>query len=197
MANSKRKCAYCGVRKNADDMFIVGIQAFCDKDHYIENQVENKDKLIKKGREIQAKQERAENRNRKKSVRKLNDWKVDLRKLVQQWVRTVRDKGHNCCTCGNPLATEGGHYISVGSNPDLQFEPTNIHPQCHECNCYNSGRRAEYDKYIMSRYGQEHFDWLNGPHPSLKEIYPHWTDYEKEIKRYRLLLREAGVKPCR
>lgn len=213
MANSKWGCTNCKKRFPREQFIVANVGKFCCDEcrreyalngvglkkalDFAQKEQRKKDRIEKAESKIAEKERRSESRERKKSTKKLNDWKVSLRKLIQQWVRTVRDKGHNCCTCGNPLATEGGHYISVGSNPDLQFEETNIHPQCHECNCYNSGRRAEYDKYIIMRYGRDHFDWLNGPHPSLKDVFPHWSDYENEIKRYRKLLRDEGIKPCR
>jgi len=194
----KYKCKHCGEFKEESIKLPVG--RFCSYEHATEwatakRESEFMRKMSKETKEKE-KAERSAQRERKKATVKLSDWKRRLRKLVQQYVRTVRDVGANCCTCGNPEATEGGHYISVGSNPDLQFEETNIHPQCHECNCYNSGRRADYNEFILRKYGQEHYDWLNGPHPTLKERFPHWSDYEAEIKRYRKLLRDNGVTPC-
>lgn len=197
MANSRRKCGYCGERKKAEDMFIFGPQAFCNRDHYIENQVKNKDKLIKKGREIQAKQERKAHQQRKKEVKPLKWWQDTLQALVNQWVMQVRDKGKPCATCGNPEAKECGHWHSRGSRPDIRYNLYNLAPQCHVCNVYKSGNKAEYDKYIVQRWGLDVFVDLNKQTKTLKDQFPHWTDYELEIKHYRNLLREHGIKPCR
>ncbi|AUR84259.1 NinG [Vibrio phage 1.052.A._10N.286.46.C3] len=202
--NKKRTCKNCSKTKiPACEGFIAGVNFVCDFECANELALKARDKATEKRKAKVARLHKEEvkktntaHRERKKGTRKLIDWQRALRKLVQQYVKVIKDPGANCCTCGNPEATEAGHYISVGANLNLQFELTNIHPQCHECNCHNSGRRAEYDKYILARYGQDHFDWLNGAHLSLKDQFPHWSDYEEEILRYRKMLREAGFKPC-
>lgn len=200
--NRKRKCKNCDTEKRAHEGYIAGVNFVCDfecaNQLAIKGRDKQREKTLIKAKQAQAESEKEANkqhREKKKGTIKLIDWQRKLRKLVQQYVRLIKDAGSNCVTCGHPEATEAGHYISVGSNLDLQFELTNIHPQCHECNCYNSGRRAEYDKFIVLKYGQDHFDWLNGPHESLKVKFPHWSDYEAEIIRYRKLLRDAGFNP--
>ena len=58
---------------------------------------------------------------------------------------------------------------------------------------YGSGMRAEYREFIISNYGQEHLDWLDGPHVPLPK---QWEWYEQQIKDWRLKLRDEGLKPC-
>lgn len=203
--NRKRKCKNCDAKIPACDGFIAGVSFVCSSDCAFQLAVKERDKQRQKQAakaELKAKKEQAKERSetaeRKKSLKKITYWQKLLRDLVQQYVLHVRDKGAKCCTCSNPIATEAGHYLSVGSRIELQFELTNIHPQCHECNVYKSGNRAEYDKFIMAKYGVDHFDKLNcNDWPDLKELFPTWQDYESEIKRYRKLLRENGVTPRR
>lgn len=71
-----------------------------------------------------------------------------------------------------------------------------FYKQCSvECNVHGSGKRKEYELFIIKKYGQDHLDWLLGPHKLLKEQLPHYTDIKDEIARYRKLLREEGLKP--
>jgi len=156
--------------------------------------------LSKKKRIADDKLFKRETKQRKKEVRKMSEWFEILQKLVNQYVTKVRDADQPCCTCGttNDIKYDAGHFISRGASSELRFELTNIHKQCSvNCNQYGSGMRAEYNEFIINKYGQEHYEWLIGPHPLLKDQFPHWTDVEKEISRYRKLLREAGVTPCR
>lgn len=201
--NRKRKCKHCQTEKRAHEGFIVGVNWVCSEEcgynlsiTALNKTRERSERKARQSQEKKQKSDRARHRNNKKSVKKITAWQQQLRSLVQQYVMTVKDKGAKCSTCSNPVATEAGHYLSVGSRPELQFELTNIHPQCHECNVYKSSNKAEYDKFILAKYGQEHFDKLNSNDwPDLKELFPHWTDYENEIKRYRKLLRDNGIKP--
>lgn len=203
MANSKRKCTHCKDRYPTEQGIKTPAGWFCciehAKEYAISKRKRDRQRELNKAKRIQAERERAEreaHRERKKSVKKISAWQQQLRSLVQQYVMTVKDKDAKCSTCGNQVATEAGHYLSVGSRIELQFELTNIHPQCHECNVYKSGNRAEYDKFILEKYGQAHFDKLNSHDwPTLKEAFPTWREYEAEIKRYRKLLRDNGVKP--
>lgn len=55
--------------------------------------------------------------------------------------------------------------------------------------------RSEYIDFIRAEYGQEHLDWLDGPHQSLKELLPDADAIDAEMVRYRKMLRDAGLKP--
>lgn len=215
MANSKRKCGFCGDRFKTETMVIKGAQAFCCNDHWIENQVKNKDKLIAKGQRMQkrakrkeeieaekaAKAERKQLKQRKEALKTMTEHYDKLQALVNQWIVHVRDKGKPCFTCGttNPaIKYDAGHYRTRGSTPELRFELTNIHKQCSvNCNQHGSGMRKEYRDKIVEVYGQEHLDWLDGKHPLLKEQLPDAEAVAVEVAKFRKLLREAGVKPCR
>ena len=147
------------------------------------------------------KKKNQELRQRRKEVRPMSEWHDHLQSVVNQWVVHVRDKNKPCCTCGteNPnIVYAAGHYRSRGSCPELRFELTNIHKQCNvQCNQIKSGARCEYRAFIAYNYGSDHLNWLDGPHKPLKEQFENWQEVEQEIKHYRKLLREAGIKPCR
>ena len=191
MANSKRLCKYHGIRIR--NYIVVNNMAFCSYESAAKWGFDNKSK----GYEIKRKLQKKKDVVRKKELMTRNDWYKRLERLVNQYVKHVKEKDQPCCTCGAiNKKIDAGHYLSVGSNPDLRFELTNIHNQCSvNCNQIGSGMRPEYNEYIKERYGDDHYDWLNGPHKTLKEIFPTWQDIEIEIIRYRKLLRDNGLTP--
>lgn len=147
-----------------------------------------------KKEEIEAKKDREVQRQRKKEVKTRKEWFSKLQTEVNYYVLHVRDKGKPCCTCGttNDIKYDAGHYRSIGACKELRFELKNIHKQCSvNCNQWGSGMRAEYQEFIRCVYGEETLNWLDGPHKQLKDQFPHWTDIEKEVLRYKKLNREA------
>ena len=145
-----------------------------------------------------AKAVRAVHKAAKERVKTRREWLDNLQTLVNQYVLHVKEKGKPCCTCEKPRGVkfDAGHYRSRGACSALSFELTNIHAQCSvNCNQHGSGMRSEYREFITDRYGADHLEWLDGPHPSLKEQFPHYTDIKDEIARYRKLLRAEGLKP--
>lgn len=108
-----------------------------------------------------------------------------------------RDKGLGCISCGSHAHMMGGsglggvwdagHFRSVGSAPELRFEPKNVNGQCRSCNGFKGGMPKEYAQGIVQRYGQERLDWLEGHHEA-----KHYTidDLEQLRKHYARLTRE-------
>ncbi len=211
--NKKNRCTQCKRYFPSDEMIITNVGKFhneeCRKEYsrsdkaigkaisYAKKQQQFKDREDKRKAKAQEKAEKTAHQNRKKDVKPIKWWQDTLQALVNQFVMQVRDKGMSCCTCASPDANECGHWHSRGARPDIRYNLKNLAPQCHSCNVYKSGNKAEYDKYIVERWGVDVFDDLNMQQQTLKDQLPHWSDYEVEIKRYRGLLREAGVKPCR
>lgn len=142
---------------------------------------------------------RATHRADKERVKPMSQWFDKLQALVNQYVCHVRDKNEPCCTCGKTSVSvkyDAGHYRSRGACKELRFELTNVHKQCSvNCNQHGSGMRAEYIEFLRAKYGQAHLDWLDGPHPLLKDQFPHYEDVKTEIVRYRKLLRDSGIEP--
>lgn len=205
MANSKRKCKGCGEYFAADEIVKVPAGVFCSKSHAIEWALKESEKAKAKSKSKAAKDTKEEiKRDRKRlKARKLELNRTShldkLQKLVNQYVVHVRDKDKPCCTCGTTsqaIKYDCGHMRSRGSCPELRFELTNMAKQCsQQCNVHKSGNRIEFERFIVSEYGEEHLTWLNGPHPKLKEQLPDADAIESEIKRYRKLLRDSGFKP--
>ena len=111
-----------------------------------------------------------------------------------------RDKGLGCISCGKHAHMMGGsglggvwdagHFRSVGSAPELRFEPKNVNGQCRSCNGFKGGMPKEYAYGIVERYGQERLDWLEGHHEA-----KHYTieDLEQIRKHYARLTREVEL----
>jgi hypothetical protein len=200
-----RACKHCKTRKPAEDGIQTPVSWFCSTscayDYQNDVRAKQRERQLAKARQVQAKTEkddRARLRLRKKELMTNREWQDKLQKLVNQYVVYVKDKGKPCCTCGTTASIkyDAGHYRSRGAAPELRFELLNIHKQCSvQCNQHGSGMRAEYREFIVRTYDQEALDYLDGNHPPLKAQFPHWTDYEKEIDRYRKLLRENGLNP--
>ena len=207
MANKKRKCKQCGEYKLTEEGIKTPLAWFCCRDHAVlfaqDKQAKQKKKQIAKAKQSQAKKEkaaRADLRARKKEIMTRSQWYDKLQKLVNQWVK-FRDKDQPCCTCGTTnqkIKYDAGHFIPQKGYDPRRFELTNIHKQCSmQCNQHGSGKRAEYREFIKEKYGEDHLFWIESEveHKPLKEVFPHWSDIEKEIIRYRKLLRENGIKP--
>lgn len=153
------------------------------------------------GKEQQIKDEKKENREAKA---RLNDtvpnWKKKAQQAFNEYIR-LRDHDKPCVSCGkysHQLTTnsvrggvwDAGHYRSVGSAPELRFEPLNCHKQCKKCNNFQSGNHVEYRFGISARLTPEQLEWLEGPHepkryrvPVLKEIYNKYKALSKELKK--------------
>lgn len=193
-----RKCRLKSCRrelpkaKDCADPFQKG--GFCDINCMAKHGLE-------KSRESIAKAERKRHSLDKKRVKRRSDWLANLQTLVNQYVVHVRDKGKPCCTCGttNPnIKYDAGHCFTRGARSDLRFELTNIHIQCSvNCNQMHSGRQGEYKEFIKDSYGEGHLSLLEdrSKWPSLSETFPDWQSIEREIKRYREILRDNGLRP--
>ena len=67
-----------------------------------------------------------------------------------------------CVTCGLKKHIKGlhcGHFIGR-QHQATRFDEMNAHCQCVTCNTFNEGRKAEYEHYLNSRYGQVMVDLL-------------------------------------
>ena len=204
---AKSKCKFCHARKETGEGRKTPVGFFCDIDHAMQygklNQDTGRKKLMsvrKKESEEQEKKERKRIKSKLKELKPRKYWLDKLQALVNQYITKVRDLNETCCTCDTAdlnSSYDAGHFFSRGARSDLSFVLKNIHKQCVACNQYGGGKPKEYTDFIISKYGQEHLDWLTdrSQHKDLKEQFPNWQDIEKEIIRYRKLLRNNGVEP--
>ena len=78
----------------------------------------------------------------------------------------LRDADENgigtCVTCGLKKHIKGlhcGHFIGR-QHQSTRFDEMNGHCQCAGCNTFNEGRKAEYEHYLISRYGEQEVNLL-------------------------------------
>lgn len=194
--NRKRKCKACGNEKRAHEGFICGVNFVCDQECAIALSSKALDRVkersrasAKKKQEENAKKENKKKRQRSKELKPLKYWQDNLQKVVNKYVMLLR-KERPCISCGNSNPTEAGHFLSRGAHPNKRYLISNIFPQCHECNVYKSGNAGEYEKSLVTQFGRDFVDELRAYNVPLKDQFPHWTDYEKEIHRYKRLIKE-------
>lgn len=137
----------------------------------------------------EAKIERKELRERKNKMKSRGDWLTDAQKDCNAYIRG-RDYGNVCISCQKPPKKKNaGHYLSVGSHPELRFHPFNINLQCEHCNTYKSGNQAAYRVNLIDKIGLSNVEWLEGPHDAqhwsiedIKEIKGHYKEQAKLLK---------------
>lgn len=114
----------------------------------------------------QAAQERAEARRRLKTRA---DYMREAQAAFNSYIR-LRDANRPCISCGrfHEGQNHAGHYLSVGANPALRFEPLNVWKQCAPCNTYLSGNAVNYRRALVELIGIEKVEWLEGPHEPKK-----------------------------
>jgi hypothetical protein len=118
----------------------------------------------------------------------------ELQAAFNQWVR-LRDAGQPCISCGryHQGQLHAGHYRSVGSCPELRFEPDNCHLQCQPCNVHLSANLIPYRANLIKKIGLERVEWLEGAHEAKKytiaEILEMKVFYRAEVRRMK---REAA-----
>ena len=85
----------------------------------------------------------------------------DVAKVFQKLVRMLGADKHGmctCCTCGiqykwNDLRINAGHFVSRKCRTTI-FLYTNCHPQCVNCNKHLGGNAAEYERFMVAKFGQ-------------------------------------------
>ena len=154
-------------------------------------------KNLERARKSLAQIERREIKVRKERLKSRADHLREAQTAVNDFVR-LRDARLPCISCDSIPNDYGfftgsrwdaGHYRSVGSCPELRFEPLNIHRQCVRCNRNLSGNAVEYRIRLVLRIGAELVAWLEGPHPACKytvgEIKAIKADYRAKIRKLK------------
>jgi len=131
---------------------------------------------------------------REKKHSKANDksWQLkETEKACNTYVR-YRDRYLGCISCGrtdSKFPFHSGHFLAVGSHPELRFEELQINKQCMQCNVHKSGAQSSYRIGLIEKIGLEKVEWIEGPHepkhytiPDLIEIRKHYQDKLKQLK---------------
>lgn len=141
-----------------------------------------------KARKSLAQVARREIKVRKERIKTRGDHFRETQAVFNEWVR-LRDAALPCVSCGRHHEGQyhAGHYRTVGANPELRFEPLNVHKQCAPCNNHKSGDIVNYRIELVKRIGQDQVEWLEGPHSARK----YTADELKALKaKYRELIKE-------
>ena len=133
---------------------------------------------------------RKEIRAAKERIKPRAQYMREAQQAFNEWIR-LRDAALPCVSCGRHHEGQyhAGHYRTVGANPELRFEPLNVHKQCAPCNNHKSGDIVNYRISLLQRVGAANVDWLEGPHEpqrytieDLKKIKIEYRALTKELK---------------
>ena len=143
--------------------------------------------LVDKKQQQKLKEINKDVRERKEKLKTTSDYLKELQVVFNKWVR-LRDKGLNCISCNKPAKKENaGHYRSVGSSPNLRFEPLNVHLQCEYCNTYQHGNLIPYRQNLIKKIGIDLVEWLETEHEpkhySKHELIIMKEEYKEKIKQ--------------
>lgn len=157
---------------------------FCKE---IDCQVQKSLYLVEKMQQQKLKEINKDVKQRKEKLKTTSDYLKELQVVFNKWVR-ARDKGLNCISCNKPAKKENaGHYRSVGSSPNLRFEPLNVHLQCEYCNTYQHGNLIPYRQNLIKKIGIDLVEWLESNHEpkhySKPELIIMKEEYKEKIKQ--------------
>lgn len=148
--------------------------------------------LIIYDKQQREKEYKARTRELRKNARnESHPWHIkECQRLFNRWVR-VRDSSEGCISCGTcrmDIKYDAGHFLSVGSNPELRFHPDNCHKQCSKnCNTSLSGNVVNYRPRLIEKIGLERVEWLEGPHKAKHYTIP---DLKGMIKDFKAKIKE-------
>ena len=109
--------------------------------------------LVLVAKEKQSKEAKTD-KLRKEAIKSLSDLKREAQTEFNKFIRT-RDAHLSCISCGRSTGCKvnAGHYLSVGSHPQLRYNEQNCHLQCEHCNTYKSGNQAAYRPELIKKIG--------------------------------------------
>ena len=219
MANKKKRCKCCGDYGEASEGVQTPSGWFSDYSHAIKHSIELSRKRTERllAKAVRAQAAEAKNaakrvRERKMEVKPLSYWMKRAQTQFNKFIR-ARDIGLPCVSCGaTESEVEGqqgwkvggawdcGHYLSVGSHPELRFEQDNAARQCKSCNggSGNYSRKnhqtaRDYRAELIKRIGLERVEWLEGPHEPKRY---RKEDYQAIEAEYKAKLKELQSIAC-
>jgi hypothetical protein len=107
-----------------------------------------------------------ETKRLKDKIKTKAQWAKEAQQAFNRFIR-ARDADKGCICCNNKHYSgqyHAGHWLSVGSHPELRFNEDNCHKQKSSCNSYKSGNQINYRKYLIKKIGLERVEALEGPH---------------------------------
>lgn len=110
--------------------------------------------------------ERREDKAKLEKLKSKSQRTKETQTAFNAWIRE-RDHDRPCISCGRHHSGQyhAGHYLSVGTRPEIRFEPLNVWKQCAPCNTHLSGNAVLFRQALVREIGVEKVEWLEGPHP--------------------------------
>lgn len=182
-----RRCSHCKKKGPQEEMLLRQLKAFCGTECFAEWAAANVSKLAKKGKQIESKRLKA----KKEKLKTKGEHAREAQMAFNAFIR-LRDESEPCISCGSYHTGQyhAGHYRSVGSSPELRFEPLNNHKQCAPCNNHLSGNLINYRINLIKKIGLENVEWLEGPHEpkrytieQLQEIKAHYRKCVRDMQK--------------
>jgi hypothetical protein len=138
-----------------------------------------------------AKSARLEKREARERLKTRRDYEREAQRAFNAWVRE-RDHAQPCISCGRNTGAKrnAGHYLSVGSHPELRFDEANVHSQCEHCNSWQSGNVAAYRLRLIEKIGLAEVERLEGPHAPKKYTVDELKAIRKDYQLRTRLLKE-------
>jgi len=133
---------------------------------------------------IRKAQERKSDRERRTALKTRQDWLREAQAAFNTFIR-LRDHDRPCISCGrfHTGSYDAGHYRSVGAQPALRFDESNVHKQCVPCNQHKGGNIIEYRIRLVEKIGRMGVEWLEMEHPPLKLDIPAIKEIKEEYQR--------------
>jgi len=125
------------------------------------------------------------------NTRTRTEWLSLLQIVFNKYIR-LRDANKPCISCERPLTSkfDAGHFLSVGSYPNLRFNEDNVHGQCVYCNQHQHGNQIEYGLRLPLRIGNDAYNRLMNKRGDALKL---TLDEIKElIKIYKTKIKEHG-----
>lgn len=181
-----RKCRTCGTRYEPTRPLQTSCSVQC---------------AISQAKAACAKKEAKEDRAKRLKLKSRATWMKEAQSVFNKFIR-ARDAKHTCICCGRTGANEAwvpggtwdaGHYLSVGSHPELRFDENNCHKQLKLCNA-GAGKFSKKNHTVSQAYrfrlivkiGLAAVEELEGPHPPRKYTIPELQaikiEYAKKLK---------------
>ena len=120
-------------------------------------------------------------RMKKERLKTLSDHHKALQSVFNRYIR-LRDQHLPCVSCGrfHKGQWHAGHFLSIGSHPELRYCEDNVHKQCAPCNNHKSGDIKNYRESLIQRIGEDRLAWLEGPHDPRKYTREELIDLRRE-----------------
>lgn len=133
--------------------------------------------------------ERVDIFNRKEALKTRSEHLKEAQSIFNAYIRE-RDKDLPCISCRRHHGGQyhAGHYLAIGSHPELRFDELNVNKQCAPCNLHLSGNQINYRLGLIEKIGAEKVMLLEQSHPAKKYIIADILDIKTEYKaKYKKL----------